>query len=62
MKTVYATKFGASLESNHWKENDEVFCSENLANYFVEKGICKETLEEQEKEQIIEKQLKKIKK
>ena len=40
MVTVIATKKGASLPQNTWKEGTEVKCHENLAKHFIKHGLC----------------------
>ena len=41
-KTVLVTKKGASLPSNHWAEGQKITCHENIANLFIERGVCKD--------------------
>ena len=41
MKTkIKVTKKGASMDSNNWKEGQEIECHPNLAEDFIKRGIA----------------------
>lgn len=47
MKTVIVTKKGSEMKSNSWKEGQEISIHENIAEYYILKGIATDPESEQ---------------